>query len=387
VPRPAPIRALLRQPDLRFTEGNRVMLFERGRPALEAMLAAIEVARERVHLETYILRCDVTGRRFLDALTARARAGVSVRLLYDAVGSRGIAPEPLAALCRAGGDVVAFNPLRRWLPRWIPRRRDHRKILTVDGAVAFTGGLNVGDEYYGVREDGSDSWRDAHLEIRGPAVRDLEAVFLESWFRADGPELSWDAVLRRPPAAEPDGVRCAVLADGPVYQRRRMRDLVIELLEAATRRASFASPYFAPGRTLLRALAEAGRRGVLVDLLVAGHPSDHPWLRRAARALYPPLLDCGVRIHEFQGAMMHAKLAIFDERLAVVGTSNLDRQSLQHSYEVNVVLADASVAREVQTSFERDLGASKRVDTASLAQRGPIDRLLDGAAAFLARAI
>jgi cardiolipin synthase A/B len=387
VPRPAPIRALLRQHDLRFTEGNRVVLFERGRPALGAMLEAVRAARERVHLETYILHSDTTGRRFLDVLAARAREGVAVRLLYDALGSRGIAPEPLAVLRRAGGDVVAFNPLHHWLPRWIPRRRDHRKILTVDGVVAFTGGLNVGDEYYGLNEDGSDGWHDAHLEIRGPAVRDLDAVFLESWFRADGPELPWHAVLGAPAPPEPSGVRCAVLADGPVYRRRRMRDLVIELLESATRRACFASPYFAPGRTLLQALAAAGRRGVRVDLLVAGQPSDHPWLRRAARAFYPPLLDCGVRIHEFQGAMMHAKLAVLDTRLAVVGTSNLDRQSLQHSYEVNVVLADADAARGVEASFERYLESSARVDAAALSQRGPLDRLLDGAAAVLARAI
>jgi len=375
--------------ELRFTAGNRVAVHERGREGLEAMAGAIATARRRIHLETYILRPDATGRRFLSQLTERARAGVAVRLLYDALGSRGLGPAALAELREAGAEVVAFNPLRRLWPRWAPRRRDHRKILTVDGEVAFTGGLNLGDEYHGYRTDGSDAWRDTHLELRGPVVRDLDAVFLESWFRADGPGLGWHDILDAPPPAPDaeDGVRCAVLADGPAYRRRRMRDLVIGLLEGTRRRACFASPYFAPGPALLDALADAGRRGVQVELVVAGHPSDHPWLRRAAHALFVPLLACGVRVHEYQGAMMHAKVALFDGKLGVVGTSNLDRQSLRHSFEVNVVLAGASVTARLEEAFARDLAASRRVDERALAGRGALERLLDTAAAWSLRAL
>jgi cardiolipin synthase len=189
------------------------------------MLSAIEAARRRIHLESYIVRSDTTGRRFLAALTAKARAGVAVRLLYDAVGSLSLDPDDLAPLQAAGGEVLAFNPLRRFYPRWLPRRRDHRKILVVDGAVGFTGGLNIGDEYNVGRDDAGTLWRDTHVRIEGPAVRDLEAVFLESWFRADGTNLPWAEIVGSTP--QPCGSeRVAVVADGPSYRRRIMRDLI-----------------------------------------------------------------------------------------------------------------------------------------------------------------
>jgi cardiolipin synthase len=180
-------------------------------------------------------------------------------------------------------------------------------------------------------------------------------------------------------------VRCAVLPDGPVYRRRRTRDLVIAALRAAREHVSIASPYFAPGQRVLEALAEASRRGVAVDLLVAGVPSDHPWLRRAAHALFPPLLECGVRIHEYQGAMMHAKVALFDDRFAIVGTSNLDRQSLRHSYEVNVVMEGSEVADRVAEAFGEDLAHARRVDAGSLARRSLWERMLDALAALTLR--
>jgi cardiolipin synthase len=359
-------------------------VYEDGRSGLAAMLDAVADARERVHLETYILRTDATGRRFVDGLAARARRGVAVRLLFDALGSRGLDPAVLHGLRRAGGEVVAFNPLRPPLLRWLPRRRDHRKILTVDGRVGFTGGLNLGDEYAG--GEGAPPWRDTHLRLRGPVVRDLDAVFLESWFRADGPDVAWHELLGRTPRRA-GSVRCALLPDGPVYRRRRTRDLVLAGLLAARRRVCFASPYFAPGPALLEALADAARRGVQVDLLVAGDPTDHPTLRRAARALFPPLLAAGLQIHEYEGAMMHAKVAVFDGAWAAVGTANLDRQSLRHSYEVSVVVEDRGVAGQLEARFVEDLARARRVDALALARRAPLERAFDALAALLLRVI
>lgn len=386
MPRPAAIVELVRDRSLRFTEGNRVDLYETGRDGLAAMLAAIEGARRRVHLETYILRADATGRRFLDALAQRARAGVEVRVLYDAFGSLGLDETALERLRGAGGDVVAFNPMARLWPRFAPRRRDHRKILVVDGAVAFTGGLNIGDEYAdglagGVR---GDVWRDAHVRIEGPCVRDLEAVFLESWFRADGPALAWHALLEgeRPRAG---GVRCAVLSDGPSHRRRRMRELLLSALREAEHDVRLVSPYFAPGRRVLEVLAQASARGVRVVLLLAGNRTDHPSLRRASRAVLPGLLERGVHVREYDAEMMHAKLACFDEGWAIVGSSNLDRQSFEHNYEVNLVLEDAGVAKRLRDRIDADLARARPVDLDSLARRGAFERLLDRLAALLLR--
>jgi cardiolipin synthase len=386
VPRPKAIVELIRDRSLRFTEGNRVDLYETGREGLAAMLAAIEGARRRVHLETYILRSDATGRRFLDALAARARAGVEVRVLYDGFGSFGLDETALDRLRSAGGDVVVFNPLARFWPRFAPRRRDHRKIVVIDGAVAFTGGLNIGDEYADGLAGGprGDVWRDAHVRIEGPCVRDLEAVFLESWFRADGPALAWHALLEgeRPRAG---GVRCAVLSDGPAHRRRRMRDLLVSALREAEHEVRLVSPYFAPGRRVLELLAEASARGVQVALLLAGDRTDHPSLRRASRAVLPGLLERGVRVHEYDGEMMHAKLACFDQSWAIVGSSNLDRQSFEHSYEVNLVIEDAGVAKRLRDRIDADLSRARPIDLASLARRGVFERLVDRLAAVLLR--
>ncbi len=375
VRRPRALHRFLRRHGLRFTDANRLQIFATGDAGLAAMLAAIEAARRRVHLETYILRSDTTGRRFLAALERKARAGVAVRLLYDAVGSLSLDPGALAGLGAAGGDVVAFNPLRRLYPRWLPRRRDHRKILVVDGAVAFTGGLNIGDEYNVGREGPGAPWRDTNVQVEGPAVQDLEAVFLESWFRADGPELPWSEVLGAAPP--PCGTeRIAVVADGPSYRRRVLRDLVALALRTARADVRLTSPYFAPDHKILGALSQAGRRGIRVTLLLAGY-SDHPVLRRAARALLPRLLASGVAVYEHHRAMLHAKTSVVDDHWAMAGTSNLDRQSFEHSYEVNLVVEGGSVPTELAALFDADVAEATRIDVVGLAQRGVVERVVD----------
>jgi cardiolipin synthase A/B len=378
VPRPEPIRALVRDPQLRFSDGNSVELYETGRAGLQAMLAAIERAERRIHLETYILRADTIGREFLTALAERAAAGVEVRVLYDAFGSLGLEESALDSLRAAGGEAVAFNPLVKLWPRFAPRRRDHRKILVVDGEVAFTGGLNIGDEYISGlgRKDSGEEWRDAHVRIAGPCVRELEAVFLESWFRADGTSLAWHALLERMPS--PAGhVRCAVLADGPTYRRRRTRDLLLAALDNAEHEVRLVSPYFAPGHKVLERLGEASARGVRVTLLLAGTRTDHPSLLRATRAVLPALLKRGVRIFEYDVAMMHAKLACFDTHWCAVGTSNLDRQSFEHSYEVNVVIEDAELAKRVTELFDADAALAREVTLQSLEKRSLFERFRD----------
>lgn len=384
-PRPTDLRQALGRRGLRFSDGNALDLYDCGRAAFPPMLEAIAAAKRFVHFETYILRADRAGSRFLEALADRASEGVDVRLLYDAVGSHQLPRAALAPLRRAGGEVLAFNPLRRLYPRWAPRRRDHRKLLIADGESAFTGGLNIGDEYDAGPQtnDGRAGWRDTHVRVRGPAVRDLGAVFLESWFRAGGPELPWD-VLLDPDPGRPGAVRCGVLPDGPVYRRRAMRDLLVSGLDSSREAARLTSPYFAPGPPVLEALERAAQRGVRVEVIVAGH-SDHPILRRGARSTIERLLRRGVRVHEYVAALLHAKSAVFDGRLGIVGSSNLDRQSFQHSYEVNLVVVGADVPQALDRLFEADLARSHELTLDGLARRGPWTRLLDALAAAAVR--
>lgn len=347
------------------------------------MRRGIEEAQDRIHLETYILRNDTTGRSFVNILERKARDGLAVRLLYDALGSFGLDSALFTGLRRAGAEVVTFNPLRRTYPHWMPRRRDHRKLLVVDGAVAFTGGLNIGDEYNTGLSDDRRAWRDTHARIRGPAVRDLEAVFLESWFRADGPDLPWTELTTGAPA-QCGNIRCAVVPDGPVYRRRVTRDLLLMGLRTAQSTVCLTSPYFAPDRKVLGQLVETSNRGIKVQILLAGL-TDHPWLRHAARGLLPRLCAAGVEIFEYGQSMLHAKTGVFDSSWAVVGTSNLDRQSFEHSFEVNLVIEGGEIPGDLMSEFQHDLSSSSRVDTQSLADRNPFERLIDWLAGLLLR--
>ncbi|MCG8590104.1 MAG: phospholipase D-like domain-containing protein [Proteobacteria bacterium] len=378
---PRPLRALARRQGLRFVGGNSVHVYGSGRAGLEAMRRAIETATHQIHLEVYLWRDDDTGYAFRELLLAKARAGVRVRILFDGIGSLGTPPAFFAPLRRAGSEVVVFHPPHRLWHRSL-RHRDHRKLLVVDGRMAFLGGLNIGDEYAAPDvAGGAPGWRDTHLQVEGPVVRRLEAVFLQGWFRAGGPNLPWGELVGITPA--PVGsVPCAVLVDGPSAPRRRVRELLADALARATERVAIVTPYFAPGRELMDGLSLAARRGVRVELLLAAR-SDHPILRRASLRLLPRLLAAGVRIHEYEPSPLHAKVALFDDELVVIGSSNLDRQSLELSEELNLALADATLCRELRDRFGRDLSLSRRVDAASLERRGPVQRLVDWLAGLL----
>jgi len=367
---------------LRFQPGHRISLFDRGREAIDAMLEAIDSAQQHIHLETYILRTDETGRRVLSHLEARAAEGVSVRLIFDSVGSHGLDRHVLDRLERAGASITEFNPPSQWLWRFRPRQRDHRKILLVDGRVGFLGGLNIGDEY--VEEDAEGpTWRDAHIRLEGPALTELQALFVENWFRSGGESFEWRSLVT--PEGPAHGDRSvAILADGPTYRRRRLRSFFLDELERAQSHVLLVSPYFAPGPRVLDAIAEASDRGVCVELLLAGH-SDHPILRRAVRAFVPRLIHRGVRVFEDPRRMMHAKLAVFDDMLAVVGTSNLDRQSLHHSCEVNAVIEGRPAAKWILDHFGTDVLDVRPIDRAYLDRRSPITRWIDRLAAAWAR--
>ena len=381
MPRPVALREFARRHRLRFTDGNLVTLYENGPQGLAAMLSAIQTATDHIHLETYIFRADTTGQRFLRALEEKARKGIEVRLVIDALGSWTLDDADLNPLREAGGQIVWFNPVGWIRSRLGARRRDHRKILILDGRVGFTGGLNIGNEYDCGPDTGPLEWRDAHVRIEGPAVRDLQAVFLEGWFRADGPDLPWHTFLDVEPQASGD-VRCAVVADGPIYRRRRTRDLVVAALDSAREQAWLESPYFAPGRRVLEAMGSASERGVRVRLILAAR-SDHPMLYRATRAMLPRLIERGVEVREYTRCMLHAKVAVFDGLWSILGTTNLDRQSLEHSHEVNLILAGGDTPKQLGAHMERHAELARIIRADDLAARSLPERALDWLASFL----
>lgn len=330
--------------------GNDVRLLLDAAENYPAWLDAIRGAGRHVHLENYIIRDDATGRRFADALLERAAAGVSVRVLYDWLGCLGKASRRFWNRLRAGGvEVRSFNPLRLDRPLgWLSR--DHRKMLAVDGRVAFITGLCIGRPWEGVPEKKREPWRDTGIALRGPAVREVEEAFAGVWAMA-GPPLPDGALDIAPPAPAGD-VSLRVVASVPATSGMLRLDLLVAAL--ARRRVWLTDAYYAGVSAYVQALRSAARDGVDVRLLVPG-ASDLPLVKTLSRAGYRALLEAGVRIFEWNGSMLHAKTAVADGRWTRVGSTNLNVSSWLGNCELDAVIEDEAFARNMEETYLRDL--------------------------------
>jgi phosphatidylserine/phosphatidylglycerophosphate/cardiolipin synthase-like enzyme len=330
-----------------WRDGNRFGLLVDGREFLPAMLDAIERARRYVLLELYLFESGAVAERFIEAFASCARRGVSVNLLLDDFGARGLRRDDRDRLRLAGVELVFYNPLRTGR-LFANLARDHRKLLLVDGELAFVGGAGLTDEFDPPsRPEGR--WRETVLRIEGPVVGDWQQLFGEIWNRNARTPLE----LPRPeiPAISHGARGRVTVARGPGSQEIQ-RD-VIKRVRAASRRAWIMTAYFVPSWRLKRALKHAARRGVDVRLLLPGPISDHPGVRHAGRRFYARLLAAGVRIFEYQPRFLHAKAVLCDD-WASLGSSNLDRWAMRWNLEANQEIADARFAAEVQAMFEAD---------------------------------
>lgn len=375
--------------------GNTLELLIDGPATHTAQLAAIAAAQHHVHLEIYILTDDLVGRSYRDVLIERAQAGVTVRLIYDGLGSFGAGYPYLNELRRAGVQIHeynAINPLKN--PQlWRLNRRDHRKILVVDGRVAFTGGINITDEYANASapaEPGSEpGWRDTHVRLTGPAVADFQRLFLSTWQKAKG-GIEPDARYWPPLPAQGDNLVRVVTNSGADFLQvltDRGEALVRELrgrrakrphgiyetylaaIEAADARVWISQSYFAPNKAFVKALKRAAARGVDVRLLLPGK-SDVPLLLHASRRYYAELLEAGIGLYEFEDAMMHAKTAVIDGVWSTVGSSNLDFRSFVHNDEANAVVIGRDFGTQMEAMFEADLASAHAIDPAQWDRRG-----------------
>jgi len=300
-----------------------------------------------------------------------ARAGVEVRFLYDAMGSVNLRGRTLRPLLEAGGKATAFLPLNPLRSRIQVNLRNHRKIVVIDGHVAFTGGMNVGDEYLG-RCPAVGYWRDSFLKLEGPAVAGLQRVFAEDWDFACREALNGDDYFPEPPEA----------GDAVVQVVESIREVYFAAILSARERLWVASPYVVPDSGLLDALRLARYRGVDVRLLTVLRP-DHYLAWYAARYYYPALLDAGVEIHRYKRGMMHAKVMIADGQWAMVGSANLDNRSLHLSFEAGCVLHTPALVAELEEQFRQDVLDSVRLDADTFAARSFGSRLSENACRLL----
>jgi cardiolipin synthase A/B len=363
-----------------WRSGNRCRLLNDGREFFTQMLAAVDAAQSYVLLEMYLVESGFVATRFIDSLVAAATRGVSVLVLFDGFGALGLRAEDRARLVDGGVQLSFFNVLG-WRKRFANFLRDHRKLLLVDGAVAFVGGAGLTDEFASV-ERGGDGWRDVMVEVRGPVVGDWQALFDSTWRIACGRPAPGP---RRVAGSHADGA-AGRLTTSAGWHRAAIAASVVERIDAATQRAWIMSAYFVPSRRLRKALRRAARRGVDVRLLVPGPLTDHPLVRYAARRFYGKMLWNRVRIFEFQPRVLHAKMAVCDDWVSV-GSSNLDRWSFKWNLEANQEILDRPFADLVAAVFERDCARSVELDRESWRQRGRIERLRERFAGMLDRAL
>jgi cardiolipin synthase len=348
-----------------------VRLLRDGVQAFPAMLHAIGEAQREVLLEMYWVGDDAVGARFREALCERARAGVRVCVIYDAVGSIGITPAWWRPLFAAGGRAIEFHSLSPLDPRFRLERletRDHRKLLVVDGAIGFTGGINLALHWL-PPDPGGSAWRDDMIEVRGAAAEELRTLFFRTWRKLTRERAPVDVLPLRRRRERP----VWVLASQWRFRRSIHREYLVRI-NRARERIDIANSYFVPDRNVRAALFRAVDRGVIIRVLVPS-TSDVPVVQYAVEALFETLLRRGIEIWALPGPMLHAKTAIIDERFTTIGSYNLDQRSWRKNLEVNLAVEDAGFARHVRQWFQRDVARSTRIDLEtwrdrSLSRRG-----------------
>jgi cardiolipin synthase A/B len=367
--------ALSRAPYAELQVGkNSVALLKDGAQTFAAMFAAMRAARSTLCIETYILSDDQLGKQLAEILIDRAYAGVEVNLLYDGWGAD-VSDSYLLRLKLAGVRTLCFQPVRfiGRLGRAVGRlkRRNHRKAVIVDGHVAFTGGLNLSNDYAAV-EDGGHGWRDTHVRVEGPSAVQLERMFLETWRKHHGPRLDEGRYGR---TLESDDGRVRFISNAFANDRKDVRIAYTQAFAGAKKCIRVMNSYFLPPAGVLRRLMRAARHGVDVQVITAG-VTDVPLVLLATRGLYGKLLKSGVRVYEWKGRVLHAKTAVVDGRWSTVGSANLDQLSLRQNLEANAVIVDERFGEAMEKLFDEDLRQCQRITREALLERSLFERLL-----------
>ncbi len=361
-----------------WREGNQFRLLEACEQYFERLIRAIDDAQSYILLEMYLVESGIVTGRFIDAFVRAAQRGIAVRLVLDGFGSLGLLQTDRRRLINAGVELRVFNvlQLRKRLHNFL---RDHRKLMLVDGKVAFVGGIGLTDEFCVAGPPGWP-WRDLVVEIHGPVLSDWQQAFARTWRRCGG-----ELTLPTPPVDALPGERArgrVVLSEA--WYRSELANAVAQRIIGANKRAWIMSAYFVPSRRFRKALRRAARRGVDVRLVVPGALTDHPWVRHAARRFYGKLLRNGVRIFEYQPQVLHGKMSICDDWVSL-GSSNLDRWSFKWNLEANQEIDDAAFSDVAAAVFEKDCAESLQLDRRRWPRRAWVDRLQERLAGRLDR--
>ncbi|MCX7819572.1 MAG: cardiolipin synthase [Kiritimatiellae bacterium] len=371
-------------PDEPLLDGNDLQLLITGDEAYPRIFDAIASARSHVHLQTFILAHDDSGRRLMDLLLERARAGVEVRVLFDRFGST---PSVLSGFVRRWRRahprlrLAGWTLAKPWRRQFQLNLRNHRKILVVDGRVAFTGGMNISD--VNVTRSGRPADRDFHFEVRGPVVQELQYSFLNDWHFMTGEAAERLLCAEHFPPQPVAGRTLARVVNGePSEEGATLPDVLFAMLAAARRQVVIVTPYFVPTMDILRALRVAALRGIEVKLLLPKY-NNHVYAGWAGRSFYEPLLTAGAQIVERSPPFLHAKALIVDDEVAMVGSANLDSRSLRLNYETNLLVWGQDLIGRLKAAALAEFACGEPIATAAWLQRPAGQRWLERAAALL----
>jgi len=341
--------------------GNKVTVFTNGSTFYPAMLSAISGATRSINMELYVFRPGKIANQFVSELSAKARQGVTVTIVVDAIGSLSLWGRPVRRLRKAGCRIESYQRLR-WYSLARLNNRTHRELLVVDGSVAFVGGAGIADWWvYPTfkRTRWHKPWRDTMARIEGPVVAALQGVTAENWLECCGEILTGPDYF---PSLRTVGDTTAfVIKSSPSDRATASRVTFQTLMEASDHSIHISTPYFLPDKSLRRALVDTARRGVQVMVIVPGRKTDQRWVRLASRRMWGHLLEAGIRIFEYRQTMTHVKVLIADELWSVLGTTNIDNRSFEHNDEVNVAMRDRELAARLLRDYQQDLADSEEM--------------------------
>ncbi|MGG6432464.1 cardiolipin synthase [Anoxybacillus sp. D401a] len=363
-----------------ISTATKTSVLTNGEETFAAIFAQLEKAEHHIHLEYYIVRDDDIGQRLKQILINKAKKGVHVRFLYDAVGSWKLSKTYIQEMREAGVDMIPFSPVRLPFLNNTINFRNHRKIIVIDGKVGFVGGLNIGDEYLGKNEY-FGFWRDTHLFVYGEAVRTLQLIFLQDWYYMTGQTLLTMNYLSAPTVDEALG-GVQLVAGGPDTKWEVIKHLFFAMITSAQRSIWIASPYFIPDEDILTALKVAALSGIDVRLLVPKRP-DKKIVFYASRSYFPELLEAGATIYEYEKGFMHSKIVVVDGELASIGTANMDMRSFHLNFEVNAFLYQTPSVQTLVDDFLNDFRDSTQIDKKQFQHRPLWMRIAESTARLL----
>ena len=338
-----------------FVSGNHIITCVNGQQIFPAMLSAIRSAKRSIDLETYVFWDDEIGREFTQALAQRARAGVQVNLILDAQGTRKIGARNLTELHDAGAQVVKYHSAFWPDPRRY-NNRTHRKLLIIDGRVAFIGGAGMADLWAG-NADSPKHWRDNHYQVTGPVVAQLQASFMSNWLKTRGNLLHGDDYF--PPLENRGSTIAQAIRSGSHYENLDLMYLLA--IASAKKSLRIENAYFLPDDLVRKELVKAARRGTRIEIIVPGKKIDQKLVRAASKRHWPELIQAGIRIYEYEPTMLHVKLMIVDDVFVSVGSGNFDNRSIRLNDEANLDVLDREFAAEQTSLFEKDKARSHQV--------------------------